>query len=72
MRKEEAWTQFVAVLVLGLVLMGCGGCGVGTWAGVAADERCEFDDMVGGQVEPGARDVVVLPKKKAWETTFGG
>jgi hypothetical protein len=71
-RREEAGTQFVAVVVLGLVLMGCGGCGVGTWVGAAADERCEFDDMVGGQVEPGARDVVVPLRKKAWEATFGG
>src|SRR5262245_59003645 len=52
--------------------MGCGGCGVGTWAGAAADERCKFDDMVGGQVEPGAREVVALPKKTAWEARFGG
>jgi len=64
--------QFVAVVVLGLVLVGCGGRGVGTWLGAPADERCEFDDMVGGQVEPGAQELVVPPKKKAWEATFGG
>ena len=28
--------------------------------------------MVGGRVEPGAADVVVLPKKQAWEAAFGG
>ncbi len=63
---------FVAVVVLGLVLVGCGGRGVGTWFGGPADEHCEFDDMVGGQVEPGAQELVVPPKKKAWEATFGG
>ena len=63
---------FVAVVVLGLVLVGCGGRGVGTRFGAPADERCEFDDMVGGQVEPGAQELVVPPKKKAWEATFGG
>lgn len=63
---------FVALVVLGLVLGGCGGGGVGTWLGAPADERCEFNDMVGGQVEPGAQELVVPPKKKAWEATFGG
>ena len=39
----------------------------------AAGEPCELgDDVVGGRVEPGARDVVVPAKKKAWEATFGG
>ena len=28
--------------------------------------------VVGGQVEPGAQDPVVLPRKKAWEAAFGG
>lgn len=64
--------RFVGVVVLGLVLMVCGGCGVGTWLGAAAREPCEFDDMVGGLVEPGAQEVVVPPRKKAWEATFGG
>jgi len=67
---EEAGMQFVAVVVLGLVLVGCGGRGVGTWLGAPADERCEFDDMVGGQVEPGAQELVVPQKKKAWEATW--
>jgi hypothetical protein len=38
-----------------------------------ADERCELgDEMVGGVVEPGARDVVVPVRKKAWEAALGG
>jgi hypothetical protein len=28
--------------------------------------------MVGGQVEPGAKQPVLLPKKQAWEASFGG
>jgi hypothetical protein len=64
--------RFVVVVILGLVLVACGRHGAGTWIGAPADERCEFDDMVGGQVEPGAKELVSLPKKKAWEATFGG
>lgn len=63
--------RIVAVVVLALVLAGCGGRGR-TGLGGPADERCEFDDMVGGQVEPGAQAVVIPKKKKAWEATFGG
>ncbi len=58
--------------LVGLVVAGCGSRGVGMSRGAPGDERCEFDDMVGGQVEPGAQDLVVPPKKKAWEATFGG
>jgi hypothetical protein len=61
--------RFVAVVVLGLVLGGCGG---GAWLGESADERCEFGEMVGGRVELGAQALVVLPRKQAWEATFGG
>jgi hypothetical protein len=64
--------RLVAVVMLGLAFWGCGGRGVGTTLGAPADERCEFDDMVGGQVEPGAQEQVVPSKKKAWEATFGG
>src|SRR5918996_764176 len=64
--------QLVALVVLGLALVGCRGHGVGTWVGGPGAERCEFDDMVGGQVEPGAQEPVVTPKKRAWEATFGG
>jgi hypothetical protein len=63
---------FVAVAILGLVLVGCSARGVGTWPAAPTDERCEHAQMVRGQVEPGAQEVVVRPKKKAWEATFGG
>src|SRR5437762_7835665 len=34
---------------------------------------CELGEtVVGGMVEPGARDVVVPVRKKAWEAAFGG
>ena len=37
------------------------------------DERCELgEEVVGGRVEPGARDVVVAVRKKAWEASVGG
>jgi hypothetical protein len=63
--------RVVAALGLGVLLVGCGGRdGAQPRAPVA--ERCEFGDMVGGRVEPGAQDVVVPPKKKAWEAAFGG
>jgi hypothetical protein len=57
------------VAIAGLVLLGCGGHGV---RGGALDGRCEYDEMMGGQVEPGAAEVVVPPGKKAWEAGFGG
>src|SRR5919106_3186748 len=62
----------VAVLIAVLVLAACGGHGAGARIGVPAEERCELDDMMGGGVEPGANEPVVLPKKQAWEATFGG
>jgi hypothetical protein len=64
--------RLAAMVVLGLAVVGCNGGGAATWGGAAADQRCAFDDMVGGQVEPGAQDVVIAPRKKAWEATFGG
>jgi hypothetical protein len=37
------------------------------------DPACELgDEVVGGQVEPGASDVVFATKKKAWEAALGG
>jgi hypothetical protein len=38
------------------------------------EEPCELgdDEVVGGVVEPGARDVVVPVRKKAWEAALGG
>jgi hypothetical protein len=64
--------RFVAVVILGLVLVACAPQAAATWIGTPQGERCEFHDMVGGHVEPGAKQPVVLPKKKAWEATFGG
>ena len=61
----------VAALVLGLVLAGCSGRD-GTQPAAPVAERCEFDDMAGGRVEPAAQDILVPPKKKAWEASFGG
>ena len=63
--------RFVTVVIVALVLVACGH-GAGTRIGTPAEERCDFDDMVGGQVEPGAKEPLVLPNKKAWEATFGG
>ncbi len=63
--------RFVTVVIVALVLVACGH-GAGARIGTPAEERCDFDDMVGGQVEPGAKEPLVLPNKKAWEATFGG
>jgi hypothetical protein len=64
-----------ALVALVLVAM-TAGCG---WRRLCAvfpcptPEPCELgDDVVGGRVEPGAHDVVVPVRKKAWEATFGG
>src|SRR5947208_15592910 len=39
----------------------------------AATETCELGgEVVGGQVEPGTRAVVVPTRKKAWEASLGG
>ncbi|MFN8546001.1 MAG: glucoamylase family protein [Candidatus Binatia bacterium] len=48
-----------------------------TWllgsADATPDERCELgEQVVGGQTEPGALDVVVPVRKKAWEAAHGG
>jgi hypothetical protein len=64
--------RFVAVVVFAIALVACGRQGIGTWSGAPEDERCEFDHMVGGQVEPGAKQPVLLPRKQAWEASFGG
>jgi hypothetical protein len=61
----------IAALVLGVVLAGCSGRD-GTQPAAPVAERCEFDDMAGGRVEPAAQDILVPPKKKAWEAAFGG
>jgi len=63
--------RLIALVILGVVLVGCSGPGGGAGIASLADERCELD-MVGGRVEPGAADVVVLPRKQAWEAAFGG
>ena len=62
----------VVLVVVAVVLVACSQDVSRTRIGAFADERCEFDDMVGGQVEPGAKEPLVLPRKKAWEATFGG
>jgi Putative glucoamylase/Protein of unknown function (DUF3131) len=36
------------------------------------DDRCAFQEMVGGRVEPAATSVVVPRAKKAWEASLGG
>jgi hypothetical protein len=64
--------KFSAVVIFGVILVACGREGTGTWIGASADDRCEFGDIVGGQVEPGAKQPVVRPKKQAWETSLGG
>ena len=64
--------QFVVVVVLGLVLVGCGGRGVGTWLGAPAERCDDYDEKVSGLVEPGAQELDDPPKKWAWEATFGG
>jgi hypothetical protein len=69
---KAARMRIVAVVMLSVVLAGCGGRGAVTRLGAPGDERCDFDDMVGGRVEPGAEEQVVPPKKKAWEAAFGG
>jgi hypothetical protein len=41
--------------------------------GAPVDEVCELgEEVVGGQVEPGAREVVVAVQKKLWEAAHGG
>jgi hypothetical protein len=35
-------------------------------------DGCELGEVVGGRIEPGARDVVVPVRKKAWEAALGG
>jgi hypothetical protein len=64
----------VRTLGLGLCLVGLWACaGGGLFSRVPGREPCELgDNVVGGQVEPGARDLVVPVKKKAWEASLGG
>ena len=64
--------RILLVLSFSFVLVGCGGRDAGTVVPAVVDERCEFDGMVGGRTEPGAQDIVGLPKKAAWEAAFGG
>jgi hypothetical protein len=47
---------------------------IGRWlTGRGREEPCELgEEVVGGRVEPGARDVVVPVRKKAWEAARGG
>jgi hypothetical protein len=65
----------VALVALVLAVSGAG-CGSRRLCAVfpcPASEPCELgDDVVGGRVEPGARDLVVPVRKKAWEAAFGG
>ena len=65
-------SRFAVVVMFSVGLVACDGHGAGTRIGAPAAERCEFDEMMGGQVEPGATVPVPRPKKKAWEATFGG
>jgi hypothetical protein len=45
----------------------------GPLRGRPRDERCELgDEVVGGRVEPAARDLVIPARKKAWEASLGG
>lgn len=64
--------RILLVLSFSFVLVGCGGRDAGTVVPAVVDERCEFDEMVGGRTEPGAQDIVGLPKKAAWEAALGG
>ncbi|HLK11122.1 MAG TPA: glucoamylase family protein [Candidatus Binatia bacterium] len=38
----------------------------------AADEPCPLGPLVRGQAEPGAKDVVIPARKRAWEASLGG
>ena len=59
--------RFVAALALAL------GLGCRLLARLPGHDACELGEtVVGGMVEPGARDVVVPVRKKAWEAAFGG
>jgi hypothetical protein len=55
-----------------------GRCEIGRWLtsllpAQSDGEPCELgEEVVGGRVEPGARDVVVPARKKAWEAAHGG
>jgi len=56
-----------------LILLGVAACAILPGRSERLEEPCELgEDVVGGQVEPGARDVVVPPRKKAWEAALGG
>ena len=70
-------TRLLAALAA-LSLVACNAPGRGaparaTGGTLPGDEACELGDSVhGGQVEPGARDLVIPVKKKAWEASLGG
>jgi hypothetical protein len=56
-----------------LIVVGLAACAVLPGGSQRVEEPCELgEDVVGGQVEPGATDVVVPVRKKAWEAEFGG
>ena len=58
---------------LGVLLLLSGGCRRLLSPAGLADEPCELGEHVaGGQVEPGARALVVPARKKAWEAALGG
>jgi len=69
------------VIVLALLLLGVAPrvAGAAPWDAIARvlrlapAERCELGtNVVGGETEPGARDLVVPVGKKAWEAARGG
>src|SRR5205823_4067919 len=64
---RRAHMRFVAALALAL------GLGCRLLARLPVHDACALGEtVVGGMVEPGARDVVVPVRKKAWEAAFGG
>jgi hypothetical protein len=63
--------RLVTLVILGLSLVGCGEPAGAMRVMPRIDEGCELE-MVGGRVEAGAGEVVVLPKKQAWEAARGG
>jgi len=62
-----------ALAVLILLVAGCTSVRPRATPPDPNDEPCELGGSVhGGEVEPGARDLVVAVKKKAWEASRGG
>src|SRR4029453_14352585 len=63
----------LVALVLAVSAAGCGSRRLCAVFPCPAPEPCELgEDVVGGRVEPGARDLVVPVGKKAWGAGFGG